>query len=86
MRAIEFPQQTTIVAKNQPPYLPLPALVDERHTISCWQFTWKERLRVLLFGQMWLVQLNFGDPLQPIAPCVDPPFVPIVPASEIGDW
>lgn len=74
MTPIEFPEQTIVWAKNQPPYLPLPAYTNEQETISCWQLTFIERLRVLLSGRLWLRQMNFGAPLQPQAPCVDNPF------------
>jgi len=68
-------QQTMTWAKNQPPYLPLPAFVNERETISCWSLTWRERLCVLWSGRLWLRQMNFGQSLQPQAPCVESPFV-----------
>ena len=74
MTPIEFPEQTIVWAKNQPPYLPLPAYTDERETISCWRLTWPERLKALVFGRLWLRQMNFGGPLQPQAPCIDSPF------------
>ena len=76
MRPIEFPEQTTVWAKNQPPYLPLPAFTNERETISCWRLTWPERLVVLWSGHIWLRQMNFGAVLQPQAPSVDSPFEP----------
>lgn len=76
MTAIEFPEQTMVWAKDQPPYLPLPAYTDERETISCWRLTWRERLAVLWHGRLWLRQMNFGAPLQPQAPCVETPFEP----------
>ena len=75
MEPIEFPEQTIVWAKNQPPYLPLPAYTDNTQTISCWKLTWKERLLVLLFGKFWLRQMNFGSHLQPQAPSVETPFV-----------
>ena len=75
MEPIEFPEQTIIWAKNQPPYLPLPAYTDERQTISCWKLTWKERFLVLLNGRLWLRQMNFGNALQPQAPSIEKPFV-----------
>jgi hypothetical protein len=78
MTPIEFPQQTIVWAKNQPPYLPLPAYTDDRETISCWQLTWRERLKVLCFGCLWLRQMNFGSPLQPQALSVDTPFSELV--------
>lgn len=75
MESIEFPEQTMVWAKNQPPYRPLPAYVNDEETISCWKLTWRERLRVLFTGQLWLRQMNFGAPLQPQAPTVETPFV-----------
>lgn len=75
MQPIEFPEQTMVWAKDQPPYLPLPAFTNEKETISCWKFTVMERIKILLFGRLWLRQMNFGDPLQPQAPCVESPFI-----------
>ena len=63
-----------IIAKDQPPYLPLPAYTNERETISLWALTWQERLRVLVHGRLWLRQMNFGQPLQPQAPSIESPF------------
>lgn len=74
MQPIEFPEQTVIWAKNQPPYLPLPAFTNDRETISCWRLTWRERLLVLWRGRFWLRQMNFGSALQPQAPSVETPF------------
>ena len=75
MKPLSFPEQTMVWAKDQAPYLPLPAYVDERETISLWGLTWRERLRILLSGRLWLRQMNFGQPLQPQKPTVDHPFV-----------
>jgi hypothetical protein len=65
MKPIEFAEQTMVWAKDQPPYLPLPAWVNERETVSCWGLTWGDRLRLLFTGRLWLRQMNFGSPLQP---------------------
>jgi len=75
MVPIEFPEHNHVWAKNQKPYLPLPAFVNERETISCWKLTWLERIKVLLFGKLWLRQVNFSEPLQPQYPCIDRPFI-----------
>ena len=74
MTPIEFPEQTIVWAKDQPEYQPLPAYTDERQTISCWALTWRERIRVLWTGRLWLRQLNFGGALQPQLPEVVSPF------------
>lgn len=69
MKLIEFPEQTVVIAKDQPQYLPLPAHVfpaDQEGRIAfCWQLTWRERLAVLLRGVLWHQVLTFGQPLQP---------------------
>lgn len=75
MNPIEFPEQTIVWAKNQPRYLPLPAYTDDKQTISCWKLSWYERIKVLLFGKLWLRQMNFGHPLQPQVPSIDTPFI-----------
>ena len=75
MIPINFPGQTVVFAKNQPPYLPLPAYTNDRETISCWKLTWMERIQVLLFGKLWLRQMNFGQDLQPQVLDVKSPFI-----------
>jgi hypothetical protein len=75
VKPVEFPEQTIIWAKNQPPYFPLPAYTDEKETISCWKLTLTERIKILLFGRLWLRQMNFGGPLQPQSPTVERPFL-----------
>ena len=75
MIPIEFQGANCTYAKDQPQYLPLPAHkspVNGRVT-SCWALTWRERLRVLFTGRIWLQQLTFGDPLQPQRPSVERP-------------
>jgi len=74
MKPVSFPQQTAVLAKNQPPYLPLPVCVVDDRTISCWHLGWRERFRVLLRGRVWLQQLNFRGPLQPQKPTTESPF------------
>lgn len=69
MKLMEFPEQTVVIAKDQPEYLPLPAhrfAGDPQGRIAfCWQLTWRERLAVLWRGVVWQQVLTFNDPLQP---------------------
>lgn len=69
MNLIEFPEQTVVIAKDQPEYLPLPAhrfAGDPQGRIACcWRMTWRERLRVLWTGLVWHEVLTFGGALQP---------------------
>ena len=68
MEVIEFNEQTVVIAKDQPEYLPLPAHQfgdDEGRIIFCWKMSWRERVRVLLTGTLWQQVLTFNQPLQP---------------------
>jgi hypothetical protein len=69
MKPIEFPEQTTTIAKDQPEYVPLPAHIfpnDQHGRIACcWKLTWRERLAVLYTGKLWHQILTFSKPLQP---------------------
>jgi hypothetical protein len=67
MKPIEFPLMNSKVAEDQEEYMTLPAFQDETYTISCWKLTWGERVRLILFGKLWVLALNFGKALQPIA-------------------
>lgn len=66
MKPVEFPEQNVVYAKDQPEYLPLPAhRSPEGQVTSCWQMDWRERLRVLLSGKVYVSLLTFNGPLQP---------------------
>lgn len=77
MKLIEFPEQTEVIARNQPEYRPLPAhrfVGDHSGRIAfCWSLTWWERLAVLWRGVLWHEVLTFGRPLQPQLLTVDKP-------------
>jgi len=77
MKPIEFKQQNVVFAKDQPPYLPLPAYQDDEQggrIFHCWQLTFAERIKVLFTGRFWINVLNFHQKPQPIKPMVDSPF------------
>ncbi len=62
-----FETPTVTFAKDQPQYTPLPAWRGADGTVvTRWRATWRERLRFLLFGDMWLTMLTFNQPLQPV--------------------
>lgn len=68
MKLVEFPEQSIVIAKDQPEYLPLPAhrFEDaEGRICCCWSLSWRERLRVLFSGRIWHQVLTFHKPLQP---------------------
>jgi hypothetical protein len=77
MVLVEFPEQTIVVAKDQPEYLPLPAY---RHAndaqgrlVCCWRIGWKHRFRLLFTGTVWHQVLTFNQPLQPQLLSVEKP-------------
>ena len=77
MKPVKFKGYNVIFAKDQEPYLPLPAYVDNRQggrVFHCWQLSIKERIEVLLTGKLWIKILNFKQPLQPIRPMSNNPF------------
>jgi hypothetical protein len=68
MKPIAFKGHNTVIAKDQPEYLPLPAHVskgDNGEVISCWKMSWRERIKALLRGKVWLCVWTFNAPLQP---------------------
>ena len=66
MKLIEFPEQTTVYAKDQPQYLPLPCHKQEDGVIyCCWSVSFRERLKILLTGKVWHSIMTFNKPLQP---------------------
>lgn len=67
-------------AKDQPQYLPLPAYRDSGDkgaVLSRWRLSWKERLKILWTGNLYLWCLTFQQPLQPLFPTVDKPDVDV---------
>ena len=68
MKPVKFKHQNVVFAKDQPEYQPLPALrIDSPsgEVISCWKLSFKERIKVLLFGKIWLSLMSFNKPLTP---------------------
>lgn len=55
------------LGEGQPQYKPLPAIVGaDGETLTRWRLSWRARLRVLVTGDLYVSQLTFGQPLQPI--------------------
>lgn len=74
MRPIAFPEATVTFARNQPEYLPLPVWfnpTERGEAVSCWRLTWRERVKVLFTGRLWLSVCTYHHPLQPLLPTVD---------------
>lgn len=67
MSPIKFKECNCIYAKDQPEYLPLPVLkTEDGQVTSCWKLSFIEKLKVLLTGKIFVTQLTFNQPLQPL--------------------
>ncbi len=68
MKPIKFKGQNVTFAENQPEYQPLPAFKNDGpqgEVISCWQLSFRERLRIFFTGKLWVSLLSFNQPLTP---------------------
>lgn len=65
----------TQIAKDQDAYLTLPAHVHDGTVLSRWHLSWRERLSVLVRGDVYLWVLTCGRPLQPVMLQTDRPHV-----------
>jgi len=69
MKLIDFEGRNVIFAENQPEYLQLPAYKIpqdvEGRIVCCWKLSFKERIKLFLFGELWHSILTFNQPLQP---------------------
>jgi hypothetical protein len=74
-----FEQHEVIYGAQQAEYMPLPSLaiaVDgEQGVVTRWRMTWRERLRVLFGGEIYLYVKTFGGRLQPVQLDVNAPVV-----------
>lgn len=77
MILVSFPEQTCVIAKDQPQYMSMPAHIDpETRVVTCvWQLSFKERVKLLFTGKVWHRILTFGNALQPQKLTLDSPFV-----------
>ena len=70
MKPIEFPEQNTVYAKDQPEYIPLPAhKTEEGQVISCLEMSMDEIAEITRTGKIWVSVLTFNYPLQPMLIC-----------------
>ena len=76
MKPIEFPQQTMVLAKDQPQYDPFPVYYHklEQACIGCFELSDKERQDIADGKPLWLWQWTFGKPFQPVALTTENPW------------
>lgn len=69
MKPTEFKEANVTFAKNQPEYLPLPALAfkdPQGIVITCWRLSFWERIKLLITGRVWVSTMTFLQPIQPL--------------------
>lgn len=83
MKPKHFPEANAIFGETQPEYQPLPAYTEaipEKPVITCWELTPEEITQLQESGVIWVTQLSFGKPLQPILVAIEKPtFIPTEP-------
>lgn len=68
MKPVNFKEVNKVYAASQPEYNPLPAFKAEGaegEVITCWELSFKERLRLLITGKIWVDYFTFGNLVQP---------------------
>jgi hypothetical protein len=68
MKPVKFKHQNIVFTKDQPGYQPLPALkIDSPNgeVVSCWKLSFKERVKIIFTGRIWLSLITFNRPLTP---------------------
>ena len=84
MKPIKFPEQNSTYAKDQPQYNPLPTYkTKDGKIISCWKMSFRERIKTLFTGQVWLSVHTFNRPLQPLRMSVYNPLPEWIEVSEV---
>lgn len=71
MKNVKFDGCNVIYGEGQHEYIPLHARKTGKVTITCYRLSFKERIKILFTGLLWLGQMNFGLPLQPQKPSVN---------------
>lgn len=69
MTPIKFEGHNVVFAEDQPEYQPLPAIkIDSQQgeVITCWELSDEELADVIKNKKVYLSQLTFNGPLQPV--------------------
>jgi hypothetical protein len=75
-----------LIGEGQAQYVVLPVYrAIDGSALSRWRLTWRERLQLLLTGNLYVSVLTFGKPFQPILIETTPPPV-INDASEFTEY
>lgn len=79
MKALEFEEQTHVIAKDQKEYQPLPAYIDNGFVTYCMELDKDDVKSIKARGKISFRFLNFGGPFQPIRVQLDKPAFPVEP-------
>jgi hypothetical protein len=72
MKPIKFPGSNVTFGENQPDYEPLPALMfPDGEVLTCWQLSDEEIENIVKTKKIYIKQLTFKKPLQPLLPITD---------------
>lgn len=72
MKPVEFKGQNVVFGQDQPEYQPLPALrMPDGEVITCWETTDEQLQEVIRTKRVYLKQLTFNGPLQPVMVLAD---------------
>lgn len=76
MDPVDFPGADVVVAKDQPPYKPLPVQWvggDMGVMLMCWEMSEEELAEVIRTRRIWITSLTFSQPIQPLCVSTDRP-------------
>jgi len=79
MQPVEFPQQTHVLAKDQPQYTPLPVHIGAEEEnfpmTACFELSDAEVAEIIATKKLWYTQVTFGHPFQPVMLSTQNPFI-----------
>ena len=70
MKPIDFKERNIIFAKDQSEYQSLPAYKNKNEgnsgeVVSCWSLSFRERIKVLFSGKLYVSLMTFNKTLNP---------------------
>ena len=75
LKPIEFEGHNIVLAKDQKEYQPLPAFYDRQspygHMLTCWELTDEDIEKLKESKRIWVSQMTFHKPFQPLIVCAD---------------
>lgn len=83
MKPIKTNQTNVIFGKDNKDYEPLPAWTNSQgQVVTCWQLTDEEVQQIIESKKIYLMQLTFNQPLQPVSLHSENPVLDFVPHKQ----